>query len=55
MSLQENATSLLYNGLIEELVDVLELNDNKLIVNNFIKDSIYLIMMVHQRGCVVVV
>jgi E3 ubiquitin-protein ligase HUWE1 len=38
MSLQENATSLLYNGLIEELVDVLELNDNKLIVNNFIKD-----------------
>ena len=31
MSLQENATSLLYNGLIEELVDVLELNDNKLI------------------------
>jgi hypothetical protein len=37
MSLQENATSLLYNGLIEELVDVLELNDNKLIVNNFIK------------------
>ena len=32
MSLQENASSLLYNGLIEELVDVLELNDNKLIV-----------------------
>lgn len=31
MSIQENATSLLYNGLIEELVDVLELNDNKLI------------------------
>lgn len=32
MSLQENASSLLYNGLIEELVDVLELSDNKLIV-----------------------
>ncbi|XP_054168845.1 E3 ubiquitin-protein ligase HUWE1-like isoform X3 [Oppia nitens] len=31
MSLQDNAASLLYNGLIEELVDVLELKDNNLI------------------------
>lgn len=31
LTLQENSNNLLYNGLIEELVDVLELNDSILI------------------------
>lgn len=33
-ALQESANSILYNGLIEELVDVLQITDKQLVVRN---------------------
>lgn len=36
-ALQESANSILYNGLIEELVDVLQITDKQLVVRKYIK------------------
>lgn len=35
-ALQESANSILYNGLIEELVDVLQITDKQLVVSSFL-------------------
>lgn len=34
-ALQESANSILYNGLIEELVDVLQITDKQLVVRKY--------------------
>lgn len=34
-ALQESANSILYNGLIEELVDVLQITDKQLVVSKY--------------------
>ena len=39
-ALQESANSILYNGLIEELVDVLQITDKQLVVRKHFNHSV---------------
>lgn len=57
-ALQESANSILYNGLIEELVDVLQITDKQLVVrNNYAPQSFHnafkgmLHHMLSQKSC----
>lgn len=44
-ALQESANSILYNGLIEELVDVLQITDKQLVVRNYILSPFHSILL----------